>query len=70
MTATRIRLSERERQVVQRILEGHTYLEIGKQLGISEKTVNAHVQAIAARLPGPGKPNARIVRHGERILAA
>ena len=66
---TRIRrLSDRERQVLKLVLEGGTYAAIGERLGISEKTVSAHVQAMAARCSGPGKPRMRLVRHGEEML--
>ncbi len=68
MTPRIRRLSDREREVVALVLEGLKYREIGKRLGISEKTVNAHVQAIAALCPGPGRPLTRLVRHAEKIL--
>jgi len=66
----RIRVTDRERQVIELVLEGLSYREVGSRLGIREKTVNAHVQAVASRLPGNGRPITRIVRHADKILGA
>jgi len=68
-TGTTIRLTAREFQVVALLLDGLTYRQIGRRLGIHEKTVNAHVQAIAARIPGSGRPLTRIVRHADTLTA-
>lgn len=41
-----ITLSARERDVVQLIVDGYTNLEIGRRLGITDKTVKNHVSRI------------------------
>jgi DNA-binding NarL/FixJ family response regulator len=43
-------LTERERQVLQLVARGHTYREIGVDLGISPKTAENHVRNILAKL--------------------
>jgi len=43
-------LSPRERDILDRIAKGHTNLEIGRQLFISEKTVRNHVTRIFEKL--------------------
>jgi DNA-binding NarL/FixJ family response regulator len=43
-------LSDREREVLQYVARGHTYREIGEELGIAEKTVENHVRNILGKL--------------------
>jgi DNA-binding CsgD family transcriptional regulator len=43
-------LSEREREVARRVLEGRTHREIGAQLYISAKTVEHHVARVRQKL--------------------
>ena len=43
-------LSARERQVLELIAEGLSNLEIGRQLGLSHKTINRHRERIMSRL--------------------
>ena len=43
-------LTERERQVLQLVARGHTYKEIGVELGISPKTAENHVRNILGKL--------------------
>lgn len=43
-------LTDRERQVLKLIAEGHTYKEIGKVLGISVKTVTTHQGNLSEKL--------------------
>jgi DNA-binding NarL/FixJ family response regulator len=43
-------LTERERQVLQLVARGHTYKEIGTELGISPKTAENHVRNILGKL--------------------
>jgi DNA-binding NarL/FixJ family response regulator len=43
-------LTPREREVLQHIARGYMYKEIGAQLGISVKTVEAHVSAVLRKL--------------------
>jgi DNA-binding NarL/FixJ family response regulator len=43
-------LSEREREVLQRVARGHSYREIGEELFIAEKTVENHVRNILGKL--------------------
>src|ERR1700686_3498012 len=48
-----LRLSSREREVVQLVAEGRTHKEIATELGISVKTVDAHRTTIMRRLNIP-----------------
>ncbi len=43
-------LTEREREVLQLVARGHTYKEIGVELGISPKTAENHVRNILGKL--------------------
>jgi len=43
-------LTPREREVLQHIARGYLYKEIGQRLGISAKTVEAHVSAVLRKL--------------------
>lgn len=43
-------ITEREQQVMRLIAQGHTNQEIGRELGISEKTVEKHVSALLEKL--------------------
>ena len=43
-------LTAREREVLQHIARGYMYKEIAAQLGISVKTVEAHVSAVLRKL--------------------
>lgn len=52
-------LSPRETQVAQLVASGHTDGEIGSLLGITTKTVSAHVEHIGAKLKGQGAPRDR-----------
>lgn len=38
------KLSDREREILRLVASGHTSCEIGKRLGISDQTVNAHIK--------------------------
>lgn len=67
--ARAVQLSAREREVLALLLEGQTYQQVADRLRIRKSTVNGHVRAIAERLPGPGRPFWRILRHGPRLLA-
>src|SRR5918997_1572038 len=44
-------LTPREREVLQHIARGYMYKEIAQRLGISAKTVEAHVSAVFAEIP-------------------
>jgi DNA-binding NarL/FixJ family response regulator len=43
-------LTDRERQVLQLVARGHTYGEIGRELGISARTAENHVRNILGKL--------------------
>ena len=43
-------LTAREREVLQHIARGYMYKEIAHRLGISTKTVEAHVSAVLRKL--------------------
>jgi DNA-binding NarL/FixJ family response regulator len=44
------RLTNRERQVLHLVAEGHTYAEIGRRLVISPRTVESHCQSMMRKL--------------------
>lgn len=44
------KLSDREREILRHVASGHTSCEIGKRLGISDQTVNAHIKNIYRKL--------------------
>lgn len=44
------KLSEREREILRQVASGYTSCEIGKRLGISDQTVNAHIKNIYRKL--------------------
>jgi DNA-binding NarL/FixJ family response regulator len=48
--ADRDQLTPREREVLQHIARGYMYKEIAQRLGISAKTVEAHVSAVLRKL--------------------
>jgi DNA-binding NarL/FixJ family response regulator len=48
--ARSITLTDRERDVLRLVAEGHTNREIGGRLYISEKTVSVHVSNVLAKL--------------------
>ena len=43
-------LSPREREVLRLIARGYTYKEVGRDLGISSKTVESHVSSVLRKL--------------------
>lgn len=52
----------REREVAALIAEGHGYATMAKYLGVSPRTIEGHVLAMAAKLPEDGrKPLRRIM---------
>ncbi|MGI9176277.1 MAG: response regulator [Pirellulales bacterium] len=57
-TATGGLLSPRELEVLGLLRHGHTNAEIGRLLGISERTARAHVAAIMAALDAPDRAGA------------
>jgi pimeloyl-ACP methyl ester carboxylesterase/DNA-binding CsgD family transcriptional regulator len=63
-------LSPRERDILDRIAKGHTNLEIGRQLFISEKTVRNHVTRIFEKLGVHSRAQAIVVTLGRRSPTA
>lgn len=53
-------LTQRERDIVPLVGEGMSYSEIGATLRISARTVEKHVQNVAAKLPGASPPYRRV----------
>lgn len=53
--ANRFDISERERQTLLLLAEGHTSKEAARQLGCTERTVNFHLQNIAEKLNARNK---------------
>lgn len=63
---TRDPLTSREREVLTRIADGRSNREIARALGVSEKTVKAHVSSVLAKLGVQDRTQAAVyaVRHG------
>jgi DNA-binding NarL/FixJ family response regulator len=59
-------LTPREREVLARIADGRSNREIARALGLSEKTVKAHVSSLLAKLGVQDRTQAAVyaVRHG------
>lgn len=62
-------LTPRERDVARELLAGRNYAEIGHVLGITVRTVRAHVLSIALRIEGSDPPVRRAMRLAARFLA-
>lgn len=56
-------LTPRELQICQLVAELKSTGQIAYELGISERTVEAHVYSAARQLPGKGQPMKRIIRY-------
>jgi DNA-binding NarL/FixJ family response regulator len=65
-------LTAREREVLSRIAEGRSNREIARLLGLSEKTVKAHVSSVLAKLGVQDRTQAAVyaVRHGSDEASA
>ncbi|HEY9182238.1 MAG TPA: response regulator transcription factor, partial [Gammaproteobacteria bacterium] len=59
-------LSPREREILQRMAQGSTNIEIGRQIFISEKTVRNHVTRIFEKLGVHSRAQAIVLalKHG------
>jgi DNA-binding CsgD family transcriptional regulator len=62
-------LTQREREVVQLLHDGHTMVRVAALLRISEHTVRVHVNNVARRLPGDPPALRRVLRHASTLLA-
>jgi DNA-binding CsgD family transcriptional regulator len=62
-------LSPRERDILDRIAKGHTNLEIGRQLFISEKTVRNHVTRIFEKLGVHSRAQAIVLALNHGLVA-
>lgn len=54
-------LTPREVEVARLVAAGRSYKGIARELGISVRTVEAHVLSAAAKLPGEVSPKMRLV---------
>lgn len=69
MTAA-LRLTPRQRDVVELLSQGLRCAQIARRLGITERTVRAHVANVAVKLmPSTQPPIRRIVVNADRLLA-
>ncbi|HTU06663.1 MAG TPA: response regulator transcription factor, partial [Trebonia sp.] len=64
-------LTAREREVLAGIADGKSNREIARSLGVSEKTVKAHVSAVLAKLGVQDRTQAAVyaVRHSRDVPA-
>lgn len=61
-------LTPRQREIVLGISEGLTCPQIARRLGISVRTVHAHIRAIAEKIPGRLTPISRIILKADELL--
>ena len=61
-------LTERERQVLRLVADGLQNKQIGRELGISERTVKYHVTAIMTRLGADNRAQAVAIATGRGLL--
>lgn len=54
-----VELTLREEAVVALLCMGYTYEQIGERLGISDRTVEAHVHNVAGKVPPDGELSPR-----------
>lgn len=58
----RLQLTPREREVCLLVADLKSAKRIAKELGISVRTVEHHIYAVARQLPGTGQPMKKIIR--------
>lgn len=61
-------LTPREREVLERLCEGATYLEVAAALGVSLSTVQTHVRSIYARLEVRSKAELTALAHRQGLV--
>ncbi|MGB2694068.1 MAG: response regulator transcription factor [Dehalococcoidia bacterium] len=61
-------LTERERDVLQRLARGMSNKEIGRELGVAEKTVKTHVSSILQKLDLADRTQAALYAVRERLV--
>ncbi|MEW6583463.1 MAG: LuxR C-terminal-related transcriptional regulator [Actinomycetota bacterium] len=64
----RLALSARELQVLQHVVEGGTNAEIGVALGISPRTVQAHVAAAMTKLRARSRTHLAVLALRTRLV--
>lgn len=63
------RLTDREREVVECVVNGLSDKEIARRLGIGKETVRTHIENAAAKLPGTlSRPRPKLYRWWLRQL--
>lgn len=60
--------TERERQVIALVQEGHSYQKIADELGVSRSTVSSYVSRVGRLLPGRKSPLRKILDLDEDAL--
>jgi DNA-binding NarL/FixJ family response regulator len=63
------RLSERERFILRRIIEGDSNKHVARRLNIAEATVKVHVKAILRKIDVRNRTQAAMCKHGNDLLA-
>lgn len=61
-------LTPQQRRIVVLLVGGVPYRGIATQMGISIRTVKAHVAAIANWIPGDDTPKCRVLRNAALLL--
>jgi DNA-binding NarL/FixJ family response regulator len=65
---SRIRLTEREREVLRLVAGGSANKEIGSRLGITERTVKFHVTSILNKLGADNRAQAAAIAAEQRLI--
>jgi DNA-binding NarL/FixJ family response regulator len=65
-----MKLTARQRAVVQLLADGLTCRQIANRLSISRRTVERHIENISNHLPGDQPRIRRIIRHAAALTAA
>ena len=55
-------LTKRQLEVVRLVAQGHSDKSVARELGIAPKTVQAHLDVVASRLPGDGTRRMRVAK--------
>ncbi|MER6671495.1 LuxR C-terminal-related transcriptional regulator, partial [Amycolatopsis japonica] len=63
-------LTDRERDVLERVALGRTNRQVGEELYISEKTVSVHLSRVMAKLGASRRAEAVAIAYDRGLLAA
>lgn len=62
-----MQLTARQLEIIRLLAHGESPKRIAGELGITLRTVRHHVRAIAARIPGDGPAQRKVLLHAARL---